>query len=204
MRKYLYTILAALIILLSGLFLYQRSEVHKYKELYNKELQNVEAYRVSNSGLEGEIRQYQMTMDDLRSSKDLLDKKLIEVVDGLKAKDKQIEYLQYQSTVAHKTDTINLKDTIFVQKLSVDTIIQDDWYRLQLGLRYPSNIIVSPTFNSEKTIVVNSKKEYNKTPSKIFFVRWFQKKHTVIEVNVKEESPYIDNKESKFVKVLKQ
>lgn len=204
MKRYLYILIFGIVTLIAGQFIYQNKQLAKYKELYNKELQNVEAYRVSNSGLEGEIRQYQMTMNDLRSSKDLLDRKLVEAVDGLEVKDKQIEYLQYQSTIAHKTDTINLKDTIFVQKLNVDTIIQDEWYRLQLGLRYPSNIIVSPTFNSEKVIVVNSKKEYKNTPSKIFFIRWFQKKYTVIEVNIEEKSPYIDDKESKFIKVLKQ
>lgn len=203
MKRYLYTLIFAAVTIMAGFIYDQIRLASKYKELYNKELQNVEAYRVSNSGLEGEIRQYQMTMDDLRASKDSLDMKLVEAVNGLKVKDKYIESLQYQSTVAHKTDTISLKDTIFVQKLSVDTVIQDDWYRLQLGLRYPSSIIVSPTFNSEKTIIVNSKKVYNKTPSKIFFIRWFQKKYNVIEVNIEEKSPYITNKSQKFIKVIK-
>lgn len=203
MKRYLYILIFGIVTLIAGQFIYQNKQLARYKELYNKELQNVEAYRVSNSGLEGEIRQYQMSMDDLRASKDSLDMKLVEAVDGLKVKDKYIEYLQYQSTVAHKVDTVNLKDTIFVQDILVDTILSDNWYRLELGLRYPSSIIVSPTFNSEKTIIVNSKKAYNKTPSKIFFIRWFQKKHNVIEVNIEEKSPYITNKSQKFIRVIK-
>lgn len=203
MKSYLYIILFGIVTFIAGQFIYQSKQLTKYKELYNNELQNVEAYRISNSGLEGKIRQYQMSMNDLRLSNDSLDRKLIEVVDGLKIKDKQIEYLQYQATIAHKIDTINLKDTIFVQDISIDTTLQDKWYKLELGLKYPSSIIVSPTFNSEKTVIVLSKKEYNKPPSKIFFIRWFQKRHTVIEVDIEEKSPYITNKNQKFVKVLK-
>lgn len=203
MKKYLYIILFSVVLTIVGLLQYQRSEIQKYKELYNKELQNVEAYRASNSGLEGEIREYKMTMDDLRSSKDSIDKKLAKMVDELKIKDKRIEYLQYQTSQASKTDTIKLSDTIFVNNLKVDTLMGDQWYRLRLQLSYPSTVVITPTFNSEKYVIINTKKEYNKTPSKIFFIRWFQKKHTVVEVNVEEKSPYIVNKENKFIKILK-
>lgn len=203
MKKYLYIILFSVVLTIVGLLQYQRSEIQKYKELYNKELQNVEAYRASNSGLEGEIREYKMTMDDLRSSKDSIDKKLAKVIDELKIKDKRIEYLQYQTSQASKTDTVKLSDTIFVNNLKVDTLMGDQWYRLRLQLSYPSTVVITPTFNSEKYVIINTKKEYNKTPSKIFFIRWFQKKHTVVEVNVEEKSPYIINKENKFIKILK-
>lgn len=204
MNKYIFISILALIYLILTVIDCQSNELAKYKSMYEKELQNVEAYKADNSGLEGKIRQYQMTINDLRASKDTLDRKLVEVVDGLKVKDKQIQYLQYQATTAHRTDTISIKDTIFTKEIFLDTVLQDNWYKLQIGLRYPSGIIVSPTFISEKTIVVNSKKEYNKPPSKVFFIRWFQKKHNVVEVNVEEKSPYIDNKEYKFIKILQQ
>lgn len=203
MKKYLYIALVSIAVFIGGLLLYQRVMLEKYRNLYEKELQNVEAYRASNSGLEGEIREYKMTMDDLRASKDSIDIRLAEVVDELKIKDKKIEYLQYQVKVAHKTDTIQMPDTIFVPEAHVDTLIGDKWYNLRLRLDYPSTIVASPTFNSEQYVVINSKKEYNKKPSKIFFIRWFQKKHTVVEVNVEEKSPYITNKENKFIKILK-
>lgn len=203
MKKYIYTAIALFLIFLGGLFYYQKAEIEKYKSLYDKELQNVEAYRNSNAGLEGEIREYKMAMDDLRASKDSVDKKLVGVIDELKKKDKSIEYLQYQVKTAHKTDTIKMPDTIFVSETHVDTIIGDKWYKLNLKLDYPSTIVASPTFTSEQYVIINNKKEFNKTPSKIFFIRWFQKKHTVVEVNVEEKNPYITNKESKFIKILK-
>ena len=203
MTKYLNIAIAFIALFVVGFVIYQSSELKKYKSLYDKELQNVDAYRAQNSGLEDEIREFKMTMDDLRASRDSVDRKIADMIDELKVKDKKIEYLQYQTKVIYKTDTINTSDTILVPEAHVDTIIGDKWYNLRLKLNYPSTIIASPTFNSEQYVVINSKKEYNKTPSKLFFIRWFQKKHTVVEVNVVEKSPYITNKENKFIKILK-
>lgn len=203
MKKDIYEVVAVLAIFFIFIFIHQCNETNKYKKLYSKELQNVEAYRVDNSNLQGSVRQYQMTMNDLRISQDSLDKKLLTIIDELKLKDKQIEYLEYQSAIIHKVDTIQLSDTIFLPNVDIDTIIKDAWYKLELGLHYPAEINISPTFNSEKYIVVNSKKEYNKPKSKFFFIRWFQKKHQVIEVNIEEKSPYITNKKQKFIKILK-
>ena len=203
MKRYLYIILFGVIASIIGLILHQRSEIRKYMSLYDKELQNVEAYRISNSGLEGSVREYRMTMDDLRASQDLLDKKLADAIDELKIKDKAIQSLQYQLSNASRTDTIQITDTIFVPEVNLDTLVGDKWYSLRLQLRYPSTIVASPNFVSEKYIVINSRKEYNKPPSKIFFIRWFQRKHNVVEVNVEEKNPYIEIKQQKFIKILK-
>lgn len=203
MKKYLDIAIACIALFVVGFVIYQTAELKKYKNLYAKELQNVDAYKAQNSGLEGEIREFKMTMDDLRASRDSVDRKLADMIDELKIKDKKIEYLQYQTKIIYRTDTINTSDTILVPEAHVDTIIGDKWYNLRLKLNYPSTIIASPTFNSEQYVVINSKKEYNKVPSKWFFKRWFQKKHTVVEVNVVEKSPYITNKENKFIKILK-
>lgn len=203
MKKYLYIILFCFAVFIIGSFVHQSSELKKYKNLYNKELQNIEAYRFSNSGLEDEIREYQMTMDDLRRSKDSIDIKLAGVIDELKLKDKKINYLQYHTSTIYKTDTIQISDTLFVPTAHVDTLLGDKWYNLKLKLDYPSTIVVSPTFNSEMYVVINNKKEYNKKPSKIFFIRWFQKKHLVTEVNIEEKNPYIKNKSNKFIKITK-
>jgi hypothetical protein len=187
---------------MASLVYIQQTQITKYKTLYKRELQNVEAYQASNSGLEKINRQYEMSMNSLRSSKDSLDKKLVDVVDKLKLKDKRIEYLQYQSKEIHKTDTIQLLDTILIPEAKVDTILKDEWYQLKLQLNYPSTVVVSPTFISEQYAIINGKKEYNSKPSKLFFVRWFQKKHIVVEVNLEEKSPYIINKSNKFIKII--
>ena len=202
MKDYGYIIAISVVLFASGLFLHQRKLIRDYKNLYNKELQNVEAYRIDNSGLKDDARQYQMTIDDLKSSNDSIDKKLVEMAEELKIKSNKIQYMQYQTKTIYKTDTLQLKDTLFLPKAHLDTLIGDKWYSLRLKLDYPSTVIASPVFNSEQYVIINTKKEYNKKPSKWFFIRWFQKKHWVTEVNVRENSPYVTSKEKKFIKII--
>lgn len=202
MKDYGYIIAVSVVLFASGLFLHQRKLIRDYKNLYNKELQNVEAYRIDNSGLKDDARQYQMTIDDLKSSNDSIDKKLVEMAEELKIKSNKIQYMQYQTKTIYKTDTLQLKDTLFLLKAHLDTLIGDRWYSLRLKLDYPSTVVASPVFNSEQYVIINAKKEYNKKPSKWFFIRWFQKKHWVTEVNVRENSPYVTSKEKKFIKII--
>ena len=203
MNKYILLALAGIIIFAGILLMHQMSLTNKYKAAYLKELQNVEAYRASNSSLQNEVLEYKMTVGDLRTSKDSIDNKLAQIIDELKLKDKKIEYLQYQTKTIYKTDTLQLSDTLFIPTAHVDTTLGDKWYTLGLKLDYPSTIVVTPKFNTEQYVVISNKKEFNKTPSKVFFIRWFQKKHQVVVVNIEEKCPYVTNKESKFIKVLK-
>ena len=202
MKDYGYIIAISVVLFASGLFLHQRKLIRDYKNLYNKELQNVEAYRIDNSSLKDDARQYQMTIDDLKSSNDSIDKKLVEMAEELKIKSNKIQYMQYQTKTIYKTDTLQLKDTLFLPKAHLDTLIGDKWYSLRLKLDYPSTVVASPVFNSEQYVIINTEKEYNKKPSKWFFIRWFQKKHWVTKVNVRENSPYVTSKEKKFIKII--
>lgn len=203
MRKYMYL---ALILVLSALLVrgYKiYNDAQRYKGLYDKEKQNVEAYENLNSSLNKDIKEFQLTIDELRNSKDSINRELASQIEARKIKDKTVQSIQYTTSIASKTDTIVLIDTIFKRPVDVDTIVGDEWYNLKLGLKYPSTIITQPTFKSEKYVVIHTKKEYNKKPSKIFFIRWFQKKHTSVVVDVEEKNPYIENGESRFVKIIK-
>ena len=122
----------------------------------------------------------------------------------LKIKDKNIKQLQYLLSVSTKKDTVLFTDTIFRDKsLALDTIIGDKWYNIRLGLKYPNLIYTEPTFTSEKYIIVNKKKETVNPPKKFFLFRWFQKKHTILEVNMVERNPYIENKNNRFIEIIK-
>lgn len=48
-----------------------------------------------------------------------------------------------------------------------------------------------------------SKKETIDPPKKFFLCRWFQKKQTILEVKIVEKSPYIEQKESRFIEIIK-
>ena len=206
MSKYkIYILLGtiALFIALVVALIVSNNRANSYKELYQKELQNVEAYRTDNSDLKETARQYKMTIDDLTYSNDSLDKKIVRVMNELKIKDNKVKELQYQLTQANRTDTIKLVDTIFKENTNIDTTFGDEWYNMQLKLQYPSTVITSPTFNSEQFVYIYTTKVYNSTPSKCFFIRWFQKKHTVTEVKIEEKNPYINTVKQKFIEINK-
>jgi hypothetical protein len=186
--------------LLLGL-IYCLNKSLEYKDLYNKELQNVEAYRVANSGLEGEILEYKMSINELYASKDSLDKKLLSVIQELKISEKEIQSLQYQLNNISRTDTIKVSDTIFIPNVNIDTLIGDYWYNIRLQLQYPSTVITTPTFNSEQYIYIYNEKKYVGGKSKCFFINWFKKTYISTEVKVEEKNPNIKLLNQKFIKV---
>ena len=68
---------------------------------------------------------------------------------------------------------------------------------------YPSEITISPTIRSEKNIIVSSRKETVNPPKKFFLFRWFQRKQTVLQVDVVEKTPYIKTDNNRYIEVLK-
>lgn len=147
---------------------------------------------------------FQLTIDQLKHSNDSIFQELDKVRKELKIKDSKLKSLQYISSSFTKSDTIILKDTIFKDKrIDIDTLLSDEWYSINVGLRYPSSITVTPKFKSEKTVIVSTKKETVNPPKRFFLFRWFQKKHIVLHVNVIEKNPYIEDQDNRYVEIIK-
>lgn len=164
---------------------------------------NEKAFIVENNGLKDQNRAFQFTVEQLEYFNDSLITKMNEVRKELRIKDKDLKQMQYLLSEAQKKDTIVFRDTIFRDPLvRVDTLLGDKWYQLKLGLRYPSTIITEPKFVSEKYIIVDYRKETVDPPKKCFIARWFQKKHKVVEVEVVEKNPYIENKQQRFIEIV--
>lgn len=202
-KRVIIGLFVSLLVFLVGVIAKQRDIIRETRNLYNIELQNVEAYRLQNDSNLNVIGLHEMTISTLKKSNDTLDMKLVEAYKKLKIKDSKIEALSYQSSIVSKTDTLLINDTIFVENYSLDTIVGDKWYNLDLHLKYPSFIEITPTFESERYVIINSKKVYNGKKSWLFFINWFKKKHTIIEVDIDERNPYIKNKANRYVKVVK-
>lgn len=174
------------------------------KEELSVSISNEKAFMMENSALKGKNRVFQLTIEQLEYSNDSLLVKMNKVREELKIKDKDLKQMQYLLSEAQKKDTIVFRDTIFRDPLvRVDTLLGDKWYQLKLGLRYPSTIITEPKFVSEKYIIVDYRKETIDPPKKCFIARWFQKKHKVVEVEVVEKNPYIENKQQRFIEIVK-
>lgn len=173
------------------------------KEELSISVSNQKASIAENSSLKDENRVFKFTVEQLNYYNDSILQKMNDVRKELKIKDKNIKQLQYLLSVSTKKDTVLFTDTLFRDKeLALDTIIGDKWYNIRLGLKYPNLIYTEPTFTSEKYIIVNKKRETVNPPKKFFLFRWFQKKHWVMEVHIKEENPYIKETNNKFVEII--
>lgn len=200
MTKWLIAIIAVLCMALIG-------SVQRTKSLAGEldtALGNIKAYNEELSHVKGSAIMYQFTIDQLENCKDSIVMELDKTRKELKIKDKNLKELHYVTSSFSKTDTIVMTDTIFkVPSFSLDTVIGDEWYNVEVGMRYPSTVVLKPKFRSEKHITVSNRRETVRPPKKFFLLRWFQKKHTVVEVNVVEKDPYVDNEYSKHIEILK-
>ena len=182
--------------------LYNRNQ--DLKEEISISMSNQKAFIAENSSLKEESRVFKFTIEQLNHYNDSILQKMNEVRKELKIKDKDLKQMQYLLSEAQKKDTIVFRDTLFREPtLKIDTLLGDRWYQMKLGLRYPSTIITEPKFVSEKYVIVDYKKETINPPKKCAIARWFQKKHKVIEVEVVEKNPYIENKQQRFIEIVK-
>ena len=167
---------------------------------------NVKAYASMFEDSEKQSMALQLTISQLEYLKDSVIMELDATRMELKIKDKNLKALQQVKSSFTKTDTIRITqvDTLFREpSLAVDTVLGDKWYTLRLGLEYPSTIAVKPEFRSEKHIIVSSKKETVNPPKKFFLLRWLQKKHRVLHIDVVEKNPYVDDERSRYIEIIK-
>ena len=175
-----------------------------YEEKYKVAEANVKAYSKELSTSKERNTALHLTVDQLKYFSDSILMALDETRKELKIKDKNLKALQSVSSGFTKRDTITMRDTLFRDpSVVIDTVIGDKWYNVRLGLKYPSMVAVKPYFKSEKHIIVSSKKETVDPPKKFFLLRWFQRKHIVLHIDVVEKNPYVENESSKYIEIIK-
>ncbi len=200
MKKYL--ILAVIALTIAFIAAVEQARVERKK--WEVAMGNVKAYSSALSDEQDKSIALQLTVDQLEYYQDSILKKLDSTRKELKIKKKNIKTVQYIESTFTRTDTIVLKDTLFKKpSFAMDTLIGDEWYSMRLGLKYPSTIAVNPDFKSEKHIIVSSKKETVNPPKKFFLLRWLQRRHRVVHVDVIEKNPYVNNQKSEYVEIIK-
>lgn len=203
LKSWIYIGVAVLILGMIGTIILQSSRIDSLKEDLSISIANEKALFAANDSLNNRGRTLQLTVEQLNYINDSIIVKMNEVRKELKIKDKNIKELEYQLSEARKTDTLIFRDTLFRNpELKIDTTLRDKWYSLNLKLEYPSTVIASPKFISERYVVQSLKKETIKPPKKCWLGRLFQRKHTIIETVVIEKSPYIINKQEKYIKII--
>ena len=164
---------------------------------------NMKAMIAENNSLSDRNLAFQLTIDELESMNDSISNKMVDVLEDLKIKPKTVTQIQYQKEVITKTDTLKLRDTIFINPtFKLDTCVLDNWSETRLSLSYPGNIKINSIFNNEKYVIVHSKREPIR-PHKCKFVNFFRKKHTVLEIEVVDKNPYVKTERQRFIEIIK-
>ena len=163
---------------------------------------NIKAYELENSALKDNTIEFQYTIEQLNYSKDSLNQKINKLRKELKIKDKDIQKLQYIVSENSKKDSVFIHDTIFREKVKVDTTMEDNWSKLHLQLEFPNMVVANYSFRNESLVTTYLKKETIDPPHKCALIRLFQKKHKVIHVEVLEQNPYCETKEQKFINIV--
>lgn len=192
-----------LIVLLVCSLIYMVHQNRTLTAKYETSIENIKAYDSQLSGLNNSNKVFKLTIDQLNYFKDSILIKMNEVRKELNIKDSKIKQMQYQLSHVEKPDSIILKDTVFVESFKLDTIIGDEWANTHLIMKYPNYIKFTPKFKLESFLFVESKKETVNPPKKFFLFRWFQRKHTVLNVTVKENNPYVETDRQKFIEIIK-
>lgn len=177
------------------------STCKSYKGKYEQAIALQKDYEVTTQHNQNEIRQLQMTNNQLNSSKDSINQLLVEARKNMGIKEKKVtEYIYLKERVAD-TFLVNVKDSIFIQDLDTN-ITLNPYSKLALHIDAPSTIAIEPNIVSEKAMIMSYGKEYVNTPSKVFFIRWFQKKRKYIKVDVEEKNPIIKMEQSRFIQTI--
>lgn len=199
-------IIGALIATLIGLGVAIKTQYNKIQEL-NAELlvstNNNKAYEAERDSLRNNAIQFQFTMDQLKHSRDSLINRINEIRKQVNAKDKQITELQYFASVTQKRDSVVVHDTIFQKGVVLDTLLGDDWSQLAIRAEYPNILNVDYSFKNETLVVMHDSRVTVDPPKKCWLARLFQKKQTIVEIDVVQENPYCVNKEQKFIQIVK-
>lgn len=201
--KYLFIILAVLgvagtITVLSLRVKALNQEVQNKGNNIKSYEQSLQTFQDKNGNLHNQVIQMQQSMDELQASQGQADKALLDSLAKYKIKTKTI-------TQAGQITTTLTHDTIVQVKGFRDTTINLS------QLPYITNIFtIKSDMLSNQLEIVNTqtlawidKKETIAPPSNIFFIRWFQKKQHITEVDVINSNPYIHTINQHFTHIVK-
>ena len=195
-------IIAVIITALSTTTAIMNNLIKKLNREVAEAVTNIKAYELENFALKDDTIEFQYTIEQLNYSKDSLNQRINKLRKELNIKDKDIQKLQYIVSENQKKDSIVVRDTIFIKDVKVDTTLTDDWSKLHLQLKYPNTVIADYSFKNESLVTTYLKKETLNTPHKCAFIRWFQKKHKVIHVEINEQNPYCETREQRFINII--
>lgn len=201
MKKYIYIIIA--LVILCGFGIFKSIEYSKLSRKYDTAIQNNKAYESQLNVIQDENKIFQFTIEQLEILNDKSIKELDSIRKELGIKDKKLQQMGKVKEKIYIVDSIIVHDTIFDNPdFVLDTCLGDEWYQNCLHMAYPNEISSQIDINTDLNCFIHTTRETINPPCKTWLGRLFQRKHTVINVNVVENNPHSNVKEVKFIKIL--
>lgn len=201
MKKYIYIIIA--LVILCGFGIFKSIEYSKLSRKYDTAIQNNKAYESQLNVIQDENKIFQFTIEQLEILNDKSIKELDSIRKELGIKDKKLQQMGKIKEKIYIVDSIVVHDTIFNNPdFVLDTCLGDEWYQNCLHMAYPNDISSQIDINTDLNCFIHTTRETINPPCKTWLGRLFQRKHTVINVNVVENNPHSNVKEVKFIKIL--
>lgn len=199
MKKYIRIIKVVLVILVISvisILVVNNRNLRKSNSIYDN---NFKALNLEKDSLNKAAIAYRFSVEQLEYINDSIIEDLNNTRKQLQIKDNQILQMQSIKTEIRTKDSIFIKDTIFRDNfIKIDTTLKDKWHTIKISLQ-PSKLTIDAKYRSELQVFAKSSKEIMGTPKKCFIGRWFQKKHKVIRVEVKDKNPNAIITEKKFI-----
>ena len=203
MQKYIVITVTALIVLLFVLTSIFHNQLLDCMEQLEQAENNTKALLMAKDSLSNNGRILQLSIDQLECYNDSITKVLNKTIDKLNVEKNKVTQLQYSSMTNTRTDTLVFRDTLFIKDINIDTTTTDNkWYSINIKLRYPNTLNVTPTFNNEIVTIFNYKKETINPPKKCFILRWFQKKHIITETRIINNNPYSTVDTTRIIEIV--
>lgn len=192
-----------IIALLVGVIIFQSVRFNNRTKQYEVAIQNNKAYESQLFELNEENKVFQFTIEQLEVLNDKSLRELDSTRKQLGIRDKKIQQMSKVKEKIYIVDSIVIHDTIFSKPdFTLDTCLGDEWYQNCLHMAYPNEISSRIDINTDLSCFIHTSRETINPPCKTWLGRLFQRKHTVINVNVVENNPHSNVKEVKFIKIL--
>lgn len=203
MKNKIIIVLLAILLGLCGFGIFKSIQSSNLRKQYDIAMQNNKAYESQLDVIQEENRVFQFTIEQLEVLNDQSIKELDSIRKQLGIKDKKIQQMSKVKEKIYIVDSIVIHDTIFDKHdFILDTCLGDEWYQNCLHMAYPNEISSQIDINTDLSCFIHTSRETIKPPCKTWIGRLFQRKHTVINVTVKENNPYSNIQETKFIKIL--
>lgn len=203
MKNNIIIILFAILLALCGFGVFKTIQSSNLRKQYDIAMQNNKAYESQLDVVQEENRIFQFTVEQLEILNDRSIKELDSMRKQLGIKDKKIQQMSKVKEKIYIVDSVVIYDTIFDKPdFVLDTCLGDEWYQNCLHMAYPNEISSQIDINTDLSCFIHTSRETIKPPCKTWIGRLFQRKHTVINVTVKENNPYSNIQETKFIKII--